>query len=84
MQKPDNYEGGNVRLTLKQDSGETVIMEGSPIDFDGDGYTTGGITGAPGEETGTLVLSEMGEDGEYHDIYQYPMTFHAPEGSSEE
>lgn len=84
LQKPDNYEGGNVRLTLKQDSGETVIMEGSPIDFDGDGYTTGGITGAPGEETGTLVLSEMGEDGEYHDIYQYPMTFHAPEGSSEE
>ena len=84
LSKPEDYQGGNVKLTLKQNSGETVVMEGSPIDFDGDGYTTGNITGAPGEETGTLVLSEMGEDGEYHDLYEYPLTFHAPEGSSEE
>ena len=84
LEKPEAYQGGNVRLTLKQGGSEKVIMEGNPIDFDGAGYTTGDITGEAGQDTGTLVLSEMGEDGEYHDLYEYTLSFHAPESSSQE
>ena len=50
LKKPDNYQGGNVQLRLVQDNGDetsggTVIMEGSPIDFDSNGgyYSVGSI-----------------------------------------
>nr|WP_302695396.1 Stk1 family PASTA domain-containing Ser/Thr kinase [uncultured Blautia sp.] len=82
LKKPDNYQGGNVQLRLVQDDGDetsggTVIMEGSPIDFDSNGgyYSVGSIVGKEGMESGTLYLAEQQENGEYQTLWSYPLTF---------
>ncbi|HIX29194.1 MAG TPA: Stk1 family PASTA domain-containing Ser/Thr kinase [Candidatus Blautia stercoravium] len=83
LKKPDNYQGGNVQLRLVQDgdgdetSGGTVIMEGSPIDFDSNGgyYSAGTIVGKDGVDSGTLYLAEQQEDGSYRTLWSYDLKF---------
>ena len=83
LKKPDNYQGGNVQLRLVQDGdgdqeeGGTVIMEGSPIDFDSNGgyYSVGSIVGKDGVESGTLYLAEQQEDGSYQTLWSYELKF---------
>ena len=67
LTKPANYTDGPVRLRLIQNvngqSVETVLMDGTPITFPGDGYVLN-AAGAEGVESGTIYLEEL-VDGNY-------------------
>ena len=63
IEKPSNYQGGQVRLRLVQD---------------GDGSQSSGgkvIVGKEGVSTGTLYFDEMQSDGNYKVLYQYQLEF---------
>lgn len=82
IEKPTNYQGGQVRLRLVQDgdgdqsSGGKVILSDKTLEFgEKGGYNVGRIVGKEGSSTGTLYFDEMQEDGNYKVLYQYQLEF---------
>lgn len=82
IEKPSNYQGGQVRLRLVQDgdgsqsSGGKVILSDKVLEFsEKGGYNVGRIVGKEGVSTGTLYFDEMQSDGNYKVLYQYQLEF---------
>jgi serine/threonine-protein kinase len=74
LNTPTGYQGGLIRLELVQEVNGTptasTILEGQALQFP---YQLN-ITGAPGVESGTVVLYEE-INGSYQNLGQYPITF---------
>lgn len=74
--QPDDYTGGPVKLELVQTvdgkSQTTTIFEGQTIDSFP--YKLN-VTGADGVSEGTIIFSEMQDDGTYRPIAQYTAEF---------
>ena len=82
IEKPSNYQGGQVRLRLVQDgdgsqsSGGKVILSDKVLEFsEKGGYNVGRIVGKEGVSEGTLYFDEMQADGNYKVLYQYQLEF---------
>ncbi len=82
IEKPSNYQGGQVRLRLvqngdgNQSSGGKVILSDKVIQFSEKGsYNVGRIVGKEGVSNGTLYFDEMQADGNYKVLYQYQLEF---------
>lgn len=82
IEKPSNYQGGQVRLRLvqngdgNQSSGGKVILSDKVLQFSEKGsYNVGRIVGKEGVSNGTLYFDEMQSDGNYKVLYQYQLEF---------
>lgn len=82
IEKPSNYQGGQVRLRLvqngdgSQSSGGKVILSDKVLEFsEKGGYNVGRIVGKEGVSTGILYFDEMQSDGNYKVLYQYQLEF---------
>lgn len=82
IEKPSNYQGGQVRLRLvqngdgNQSSGGKVILSDKVLQFTEKGsYNVGRIVGKEGVSNGTLYFDEMQSDGNYKVLYQYQLEF---------
>lgn len=82
IEKPSNYQGGQVRLRLvqngdgNQSSGGKVILSDKVLQFSEKGsYNVGRIVGKEGISNGTLYFDEMQSDGNYKVLYQYQLEF---------
>lgn len=80
LEKPSNYQGGEVQLRLVQEGngdvngGGSILITDAYPDFN-NGYDGANIVGKEGVETGTLYFEEKQEDGSYKTIWSYDLEF---------